>query len=166
MKERSDSLLAGSSGIGLATAKQFVKEGAFVFMTGRRQQELNTAVKEIRRNVIAVQSDVSKMNDLDRLVDQIKREKGKLDILFANAGIAKYAPLGEISEDFYDSIFNINVRGLLFTVQKALPLLPDGASIIFDRIGRWQQKGFLQTAFIPQQKPPCVLLRAPHGPQI
>jgi NAD(P)-dependent dehydrogenase (short-subunit alcohol dehydrogenase family) len=123
-------ITGGNSGIGLATAKRFAKEGAFVFITGRRQQELNTAVKEIGRNVTAVQSDVSKMDDLDRLFSQIKREKGRLEILFANAGIAQYAPLGAISEDFYDSIFNINVKGLLFTVQKALPLLPDGASII------------------------------------
>ena len=123
-------ITGGNSGIGLATAKQFVKEGAFVFITGRRRQELDTAVKEIGRSVTAVQSDVSKMEDLDRLFGQIKREKGKLDILFANAGIAQYAPLGEISEDFYDSIFNINVKGMLFTVQKALPFLPDGASII------------------------------------
>lgn len=123
-------ITGGSSGIGLATAKRFVKEGAFVFITGRRQQELNKAVKEIGRNVTAVQSDVSKMEDLDRLFGQIKREKGRLDILFANAGIAQYAPLEVISEDFYDSIFNINVKGVLFTVQKALPLLPDGASII------------------------------------
>ena len=123
-------ITGGNSGIGLATAKQFVKEGAFVFITGRRPQELDAAVKEIGRSVTAVQSDVSKMDDLDRLFSQIKREKGKLDILFANAGIAQYAPLGEISEDFYDSIFNINVKGMLFTVQKALPFLPDGASII------------------------------------
>jgi NAD(P)-dependent dehydrogenase (short-subunit alcohol dehydrogenase family) len=123
-------ITGGNSGIGLATAKQFVKAGAFVFITGRRQQELNTAVKEVGRNVIAVQSDVSKMGDLDRLFSQIKREKDRLDILFANAGIAQYAPLGAISEEFYDSIFNINVKGLLFTVQKALPLLTDGASII------------------------------------
>src|SRR6266436_507595 len=125
-------ITGGNSGIGLATAKQFVKEGAFVFITGRRQQELDTAVKEIGRSVTAVQSDVSKMEDLDRLFGQIKREKGKLDILFANAGIAQYAPLGEISEDFYDSIFNINVKGMLFTVQKALPLMRDGASIILN----------------------------------
>src|SRR6266446_1649794 len=123
-------ITGGNSGIGLATAKQFVKQGAFVFITGRRQQELDTAVKEMGRSVTAVQSDVSKMEDLDRLFGQIKRAKGRLDILFANAGIAQYAPLGEISEDFYDSIFNINVKGILFTVQKALPLLPDRASII------------------------------------
>jgi NAD(P)-dependent dehydrogenase (short-subunit alcohol dehydrogenase family) len=120
----------GSSGIGLATAKRFVDEGAFVFITGRRQAELCTAVKEIGRNVMDVQGDVSKLDDLDRLFAQIKREKGRLDTVFANAGVAGYTAFGTISEDFYDSIFGINVKGVLFTVQKALPLLPDGASII------------------------------------
>jgi NAD(P)-dependent dehydrogenase (short-subunit alcohol dehydrogenase family) len=125
-------ITGGNSGIGLATAKRFVNEGAHVFITGRRKQELNAAVKEIGRNVTAVQGDVSNLADLDRLIAQIKNEKGKLDIVFANAGVAKYAPLATISEEFYDSIFNINVKGLLFTVQKALPLLPDGASIILN----------------------------------
>ena len=122
----------GNGGIGLATAKRFVAEGAFVFITGRREGELAAAVKEIGRNVTAVQGDVSNLADLDRLFAQIKREKGKLDIVFANAGVAKYAPLGRITEELYDSIFSINVKGLLFTVQKALPLLPDGASIILN----------------------------------
>jgi NAD(P)-dependent dehydrogenase (short-subunit alcohol dehydrogenase family) len=122
----------GNSGIGLATAKQFVNEGAYVFITGRRESELAAAVKQIGRNVTGVQGDVSNLDDLDRLFAQIKREKGKLDIVFANAGIAKYAPFGTISEELYDSIFNVNVKGLLFTVQKALPLLPDGASIILN----------------------------------
>ena len=122
----------GNSGIGLATAKRFISEGAYVFITGRRQKELDRAVKEIGKNVTAVQGDVSNLADLDRLFAQIKKEKGKIDIVFANAGVAKYAPLGKISEEFYDSIFNINVKGLLFTVQKALPLLPDGASIILN----------------------------------
>ncbi len=122
----------GNSGIGLATAKQFVKEGAYVFITGRRKPELDAAVKEIGRNVTGVQGDVSNLDDLDRLFAQIKREKGKLDIVFANAGVAKFAPLGKITEEFYDSIFDINVKGVLFTVQKALPLLPDGASIILN----------------------------------
>ena len=121
-----------NSGIGLATARQFVNEGAYVFITGRRELELAAAVKEIGRNVTSVQGDVSNLGDLDRLFAQIKQEKGKLDIVFANAGVAKYAPLGTITEDLYDSIFNINVKGLLFTVQKALPLLPDGASIILN----------------------------------
>jgi len=122
----------GNGGIGLATAKQFVNEGAYVFITGRRDTELAAAVKEIGRNVTGVQGDVANLGDLDRLFAQIKREKGNLDIVFANAGVAKYAPLGSITEELYDSIFNINVKGLLFTVQKALPLLPDGASIILN----------------------------------
>jgi NAD(P)-dependent dehydrogenase (short-subunit alcohol dehydrogenase family) len=122
----------GNSGIGLATAKQFVNEGAYVFITGRRDPELATAVREIGGNVTGVRGDVSNLDDLDRLFARIKREKGKLDIVFANAGVAKYAPFGEITEEIYDSIFDINVKGLLFTVQKALPLLPDGASIILN----------------------------------
>jgi len=125
-------ITGGNSGIGLATAKEFVNEGAYVFVTGRREQELAAAAKEIGKNVSAVQGDVSKLDDLDRLFVQIKKEMGKLDIVFANAGVAKYAPFGKITEEHYDSIFNINVKGLLFTVQKALPLLPDGASIILN----------------------------------
>ncbi len=125
-------ITGGNSGIGLATAKQFVNEGAYVFITGRRERELAAAVKEIGRNVTGVQGDVSNLGDLDRLFAQINREKGKLDIVLANAGVAKYAPFGTITEEHYDSIFNINVKGLLFTVQKALPLLPDGASIILN----------------------------------
>ena len=125
-------ITGGNGGIGLATAKQFVNEGAYVFITGRREPELAAAVKQIGRNVTGVQGDVSNLGDLDRLFAQIKREKGRLDIVFANAGVAKYAPLGSITEELYDSIFDINVKGLLFTVQKALPLLPDGASIILN----------------------------------
>ncbi len=122
----------GNSGIGLATAAEFVREGAYVFITARREPELATAVNEIGGNVTAVQGDVSNLGDLDRLFAQIRREKGRLDIVFANAGIAKYASLGEITEDFYDSIFDVNVKGLVFTVQKALPLLRQGASIILN----------------------------------
>lgn len=122
----------GTSGIGFATARRFVDEGAHVFITGRRESELRTAVKKISRNVTGVQGDVSKVDDLDRLFAQIKREKGTLDVVFANAGIAKYARLGTITEEFYDSIFDINVKGVVFTVQKALPLLPDGASIVLN----------------------------------
>ena len=122
----------GNSGIGLATARQFVSEGAYVYITARRDAQLAAAVKEIGRNVTGVQGDVSNLGDLDRLFAQIKREKGKLDIVFANAGVAKYAPFGKITEELYDSIFDINVKGLLFTVQKALPLLPDRASIILN----------------------------------
>ena len=125
-------ITGGNGGIGLATAKRFVNEGAYVFITGRRDPELAAAVEEIGRNVTGVRGDVSNLGDLDRLFAQIKREKGKLDIVFANAGVAKYAPLGSVTEELYDSIFDINVKGLLFTVQKALPLLPDGASIILN----------------------------------
>src|SRR6516164_6461275 len=125
-------ITGGNSGIGLATAKQFVHEGAYVFITGRRKPELAAAEKEIGRNITSVLGDVSNLGDLDRLFAQIKQVKGKLDIVFANAGIAKYAPFGTITEEFYDSIFNVNVKGLLFTVQKALPLLPEGASIILN----------------------------------
>jgi NAD(P)-dependent dehydrogenase (short-subunit alcohol dehydrogenase family) len=122
----------GNSGIGLATAKRFVREGAHVFITGRRASELAMALEETGGNVTGVQGDVSKLVDVDRLFTQIEREKGKLDILFANAGAAKSARFGEITEELYDAIFDINVKGLLFTVQKALPLLPDGASIILN----------------------------------
>src|SRR5499426_2622076 len=122
----------GSTGIGLATAKRFVEEGAYVFISGRRDEELAAAVRGIGRNVTGVRGDVSNLSDLDRLFAQIKREKGRLDVVFANAGFARYAPLGSITEELYDSTFDINVKGVVFTVQKALPLLPDGASIILN----------------------------------
>src|SRR5437667_12712067 len=125
-------ITGGNSGIGLATAKLFVSEGAYVFITGRRDPELAAAVKEIERNVSGIQGDVSNLGDLDRLFARIKREKGRHDIVFANAGVATYAPFGKITEEHYDSIFDINVKGLLFTVQKALPLMPDDASIILN----------------------------------
>src|SRR5712664_4204802 len=125
-------ITGGNSGIGLATAKGFVNEGAYVFITGRRDPQLAAAVKEIGRNVTGVQGDVSNLRDLDRLFAQIKRDKGTLDVVFANAGVAKYAPLGKITEELYDTIFDINVKGVLFTVQKALPLVPDGGSIILN----------------------------------
>ena len=125
-------ITGGNSGIGLATAKQFVNEGAYVYISGRRDTELTAAVKEIGKNVTGIQGDVSNLGDLDRLFAQIKKEKGRLDIMFANAGVATYAAFGKITEEHFDSIFGINVKGLLFTVQKALPLLPDGASIILN----------------------------------
>jgi NAD(P)-dependent dehydrogenase (short-subunit alcohol dehydrogenase family) len=125
-------ITGGNSGIGFATAQRFVAEGAYVFVTGRRQAELDAAVKKIGKNVTGVQGDVAKLADLDRLYSTVKQQKGRVDIIFANAGIATYAPLGSIDEAHFDSIFGINVRGLLFTVQKALPLLPDGASIILN----------------------------------
>jgi NAD(P)-dependent dehydrogenase (short-subunit alcohol dehydrogenase family) len=127
------SLITGAnSGIGLATAKRFVSEGAYVFITGRRDAELAAAVTEIGKNVAGVKGDVSNLDDLDRLFAEIKRQKGKLDIVFANAGMAKYAPFGEITGDLYEQTFGINVKGVLFTVQKALPLMPDGAAIILN----------------------------------
>lgn len=130
LSEKVALVTGGNGGIGLATAKQFVAEGAYVFITGRRENELSKAVQEIGEGVTGIQGDVSNASDLDRLFSQIKKEKGRLDIVFANAGVARYGRLGEITEEFYDSIFDINVKGVLFTVQKALPLLTDGASII------------------------------------
>jgi NAD(P)-dependent dehydrogenase (short-subunit alcohol dehydrogenase family) len=125
-------ITGGNSGIGRATAKHFVSEGAYVFITGRTQSKLDAAGKEIGSNVTAIQGDVANLQDLDRLFAQIQREKGRLDIVFANAGVFEYAPLGTIGEEHFDSIFDTNVKGLLFTVQKALPLLPDGASIVLN----------------------------------
>src|SRR5213593_3516620 len=125
-------ITGGTSGIGLATAQQCVHEGAYVFITGRREPELAAAVKTIGSHVTGVQGDVANLGDLDRLFAQIKREKGRLDSVFANAGVATFSPFGEITEEHYDAIFAINVKGILFTVQKALPLLPDGASIILN----------------------------------
>jgi NAD(P)-dependent dehydrogenase (short-subunit alcohol dehydrogenase family) len=123
-------ITGGSSGIGLATAQRFVQEGAYVFIAGRRQSEVDKAVKDIGKNVTGVQGDVSNPADLDRLYDVVKQQKGRIDVLFANAGIMESAPLGSITESQFDKIFNVNVRGLLFTVQKALPLFQDGGSII------------------------------------
>ena len=125
-------ITGGNSGIGLATAQRFVAEGAYVFITGRRQTELDAAVKQVGKNVTAVQGDVSNLADLDRLYDTVKHEKGQIDILFANAGTGEFGPLGTITEGHFDKIFNANVKGLLFTVQKALPLLKDGSSIILN----------------------------------
>ena len=138
-------ITGGNSGMGLATAKRFVSEGAYVFITGRRQNELNAAISEIGKNAIGIQGDVSNLADLDRLYNTVKDQKGRLDILFANAGIAQFAPLGEISEEHFDKIFGINVKGLLFTVQKALPIFQDGGSIILNAsIG--SSKGFEETS--------------------
>jgi NAD(P)-dependent dehydrogenase (short-subunit alcohol dehydrogenase family) len=125
-------ITGGSSGIGLATAKRFVAEGAYVFITGRRQAELDAAVKEIGAGVTGVQGDVANLGDLDRLYAAVKTKKGHIDVLFANAGVGEFAPLNEVTEKHFDEIFNANVRGMLFTVQKALPLLTDGASIILN----------------------------------
>jgi NAD(P)-dependent dehydrogenase (short-subunit alcohol dehydrogenase family) len=122
----------GSTGIGFATAQRFVQEGAYVYITGRRQPELDEAVKKIGAQVTAIRADASSLADLDKLFAQIKQEKGRLDVVFANAGGGSLAPLGSITEEQYDQTFNTNVKGLLFTVQKALPLIPDGGSIILN----------------------------------
>ena len=123
-------ITGGSEGIGLATAQLFVEEGAYVFITGRRKEPLDSAVKQIGKNVKAIQGDASKLDDLDNVYKIIQQEKGHLDILFANAGAAASGSLEEITEKSYDDTFNVNVKGLLFTVQKALPILKDGSSII------------------------------------
>jgi NAD(P)-dependent dehydrogenase (short-subunit alcohol dehydrogenase family) len=128
-------ITGGNSGIGLATAQRFIQEGAYVFITGRRQDELDKAVKQIGKNVTDVQGDISNLADLDRLYETVKEQKGRIDVLFANAGVADAAPLGSITESHFDKIFNINVKGLLFTVQKALPLFQDGGSIILTSSG-------------------------------
>jgi NAD(P)-dependent dehydrogenase (short-subunit alcohol dehydrogenase family) len=125
-------ITGGNSGMGLATAQRFVAEGAYVFITGRRQAELDKAVKRIGKNVTAVQGDVSNLADLDRLYATVREQKRKIDILFANAGMGELAPIGSITEEQFDKIFNVNVRGLLFSVQKALPLFQDGGSIILN----------------------------------
>jgi len=122
----------GSSGIGLATAQRFAAEGAHVFITGRRASELDEAVKQIGKNVTGVQGDTSSLADLDRLYAAVKEKKGHIDILFANAGVFEMAPLGAITEEHYNRMFDINVKGLLFSVQKALPLFQDGGSIILN----------------------------------
>ena len=123
-------ITGGSTGIGFAAAKLFVEEGAYVFITGRRQKELDDAVKAIGDNATGVQGDVSKLSDLDRLYEIVKAEGRRIDVVFANAGLGEFAALGSITEEHFDKLFNINVKGALFTVQKALPLLNDGGSII------------------------------------
>jgi NAD(P)-dependent dehydrogenase (short-subunit alcohol dehydrogenase family) len=123
-------ITGATSGIGLATAKRFVSEGAYVFLTGLYQKEIDEAISEIGKNVSGIQSDVSNLADIDKIYDVVKDQKGHLDILFANAGIIEFAPLGEISEEHFDKIFDIDVKGLLFTVQKTLPIFQDGGSII------------------------------------
>jgi NAD(P)-dependent dehydrogenase (short-subunit alcohol dehydrogenase family) len=123
-------ITGGTEGIGLATAKLFVEEDAYVFIIGRRQKELDEAVKAIGRNVTGVQGDVAKLADLDRLYETVGEVKGRIDIIFANAGVGEFVPLGKISEEHFDKLFNINVKGALFTVQKGLPLMNDGGSII------------------------------------
>jgi NAD(P)-dependent dehydrogenase (short-subunit alcohol dehydrogenase family) len=123
-------ITGGSSGMALASAKRFVEEGAYVFITGRRQEQLDKAIKLIGGNVAGVRGDSANLNDLDRLFDTVRREKGRIDVLFASAGIGEVSKIGEITEKHFDTAFGLNTRGTLFTVQKALPLITDGGSII------------------------------------
>ena len=132
-------ITGGSSGIGLATAKKFVEEGAYVFITGRRQAELDKAVAEIGSNVTPVQGDASNLDDLDRLFEEVAAKKGKLDVLFANAGFVEPKPTPAVSPEHYDKTFDINARGVFFAVQKALPLMKNGGSIILTGSGVWQR---------------------------
>jgi NAD(P)-dependent dehydrogenase (short-subunit alcohol dehydrogenase family) len=125
-------ITGGNSGIGLATAQRFAREGAQVFITGRRQAELDAAVRTIGHGAIGVQGDVSNLADLDRLFATVREKAGRLDVLFANAGGGEFLPLGQITEEHFDKTFDINVKGVLFTVQKALPLFTQGGSIILN----------------------------------
>ena len=130
LEEKIAVITGGTSGIGLATAQKFVEEGAYVFVTGRRQSELNKAVKQIGKNVTGVQGDVSNLADLDRLYDTVKEQKGRIDILLANAGIMELLPLETVSETYFDKTFSVNVKGVFFTLQKSLPLVNNGGSIV------------------------------------
>ncbi len=132
LKDKIALITGGTEGIGLAAAKLFAREGAYVFITGRRRKELDEAVKAIGSNVSGVQGDVARLTDLDRLYETIAKVKGRIDIVFANAGVGEFSPLGDITEEHFDKLFNVNVRGTLFTVQKALPLMNDGGSIILN----------------------------------
>src|SRR5260370_33859745 len=125
-------ITGGTEGIGLATARRFVEEGAYVFITGRRQKKLDEVVKAIGANVSGVQGDIAQLADLDRLYETVAQVKRRIDIVFANAGAGEFAPFGAVTEEHFDRLFNINVKGTLFTVQKALPLLNDGGSIILN----------------------------------
>jgi NAD(P)-dependent dehydrogenase (short-subunit alcohol dehydrogenase family) len=132
LKDKVAVITGATSGMALATAKLFVEEGAYVFITGRRRQQLDDAVKAIGRNVTGVQGDASNLADLDRLYETVKKEKGRIDVLFASAGTGEFAPIGEVTEEHFDKTFGVNVRGTLFTVQKALPLFSNGGSIIMN----------------------------------
>ena len=141
-------ITGGSSGIGLATAKLFHQEGAKVAISGRNQESLDAAIRELGSDVVAVRSDVSKLSDLDVLFETVARKLGRIDVLFANAGIAKFAPITDVSEDVYDETFNINVKGVFFTIQKAIPFLNDNASVI------------LNTSFVNQAGVPATSVYA------
>ena len=132
LKDKVAVITGATSGMALATAKLFVEEGAYVFITGRRQKTLDNAVKSIGRNATGVQGDAGSLADLDRLYETVKKEKGRIDVLFASAGTGEFAPIGQVTEDQFDKTFGLNVRGTLFTVQKTLPLFNDGGSIIMN----------------------------------
>jgi NAD(P)-dependent dehydrogenase (short-subunit alcohol dehydrogenase family) len=125
-------ITGGNSGIGLATAKEFVAQGAKVVISGRDQKTLDDAIRELGREVIAVRADVSKLPDIDKLFTTVRAKFGRIDVLFVNAGIGKFAPFEAVTEEFYDAIIDINLKGAYFTIQKALPLLADGASIVLN----------------------------------
>jgi len=141
-------ITGGSSGIGLATAKLFQEVGARVAISGRNQETLDAAVKELGPGIVAVRSDVSIFGDLDTLFEVVTKKLGRIDVLFANAGIARFAPISDVSEDTYDDTFNINVKGVFFTVQKAIPFLNDNASVI------------LNTSFVNQAGVPATSVYA------
>jgi NAD(P)-dependent dehydrogenase (short-subunit alcohol dehydrogenase family) len=146
-------ITGATSGMALATAKLFVEEGAYVFVTGRGQEKLNKAVKEIRKNVTGVQGDAGNLSDLDRLFEIAKKEKGHIDVLFASAGVGELSnPLGSITEKGFDDTFNVNVRGTLFTVQKALPLMNDGRGSIILNSSIAGVKGFPGTTVYSASK--------------
>jgi NAD(P)-dependent dehydrogenase (short-subunit alcohol dehydrogenase family) len=138
-------ITGGSTGIGKATAREFANEGAQVYITGRRKPELDAAAAAIGSGVTAIHGDVTKPKDLDRIYGQISQEQGHVDIVFANAGVADLAPIGSITEEHFDKIFDINVKGAMFTAQKALPLMPDGGTIILTG-SEASIKGFAETS--------------------
>jgi NAD(P)-dependent dehydrogenase (short-subunit alcohol dehydrogenase family) len=156
-------ITGGTSGIGLAAAKLFVKEGAYVFITGRRQKELDDAVKAIGSNVTGVQGDIAKLTDLDRLYESVAI-RGKIDVVFANAGVAEFAPLGKITEEHFDMLFDTNVKGTLFTVQKALPLLNDVARL-FSTVQSGALRARPPSVSTARRRPPSALSSEP-GPRI
>jgi NAD(P)-dependent dehydrogenase (short-subunit alcohol dehydrogenase family) len=125
-------ITGGNSGMGLATARRFVAEGAHVYITGRRQKELNQAAEAIGTNVTAIRGDVANLADLDRLYEVVRHNHGHVDVVFANAGIGELVPIADVTEEHFDRLFDVNVKGLVFTVQKALALMPDGGSIILN----------------------------------
>src|ERR1700693_4789558 len=149
-------ITGGSSGIGLATAKLFQEVGARVAISGRNQQSLDAAVKELGAGVLAVRSDVSKLSDLDTLFEVVTKKLGRIDVLFANDGIAKFAPVSDVSEDAYDETFDISVKGVFFTVQKAIPYLNDNASVILNT-SFVNQTAFRQPAFTQRARRRCAL---------